>query len=51
LPADDDYGGMANIRRMLMASCVPALLEREGSSRYAQAALELIHKLLPQVGG
>ncbi len=51
LPADDDYGGLANVRRVLMASCVPALLEREGSARYAQAALELIHKVLPQVGG
>ncbi len=49
--ADDDYGGLANVRRVLMAVCVPALLEREGSPKYAHAALDLLQRLLPQMGG
>lgn len=51
LSADDDYGALANVRRVLMAACVPAFVEREGSPRYVHAALELLQKLLPQVGG
>ncbi len=51
LAADDDYGSLANVRRVLMAACVPGLLEREGSPKYAHAALDLLQRLLPQVGG
>jgi hypothetical protein len=49
LPCEGDYGLLANIRRVLSAACAPALFEREGNHRYLAHALELIHRLLPQV--
>jgi aminoglycoside phosphotransferase (APT) family kinase protein len=49
LACDGDYGLLANIRRVLSAACAPALFEREGNPRYLAHALELIHRLLPQV--
>lgn len=48
LPADDDYGELAMVRRVLMAACAPALLDREGSPRYLHAALEIVERCLPQ---
>ncbi|MFM9994587.1 MAG: phosphotransferase family protein [Phycisphaerales bacterium] len=50
LHTDDDYGSLANVRRVLMAACVPAFVAREGSPRYVHAALEALHRLMPQVG-
>jgi hypothetical protein len=51
LSTDGDYGQLANVRRVLMAACVPALFPQEGSTRYVQAALDLLLRVLPQVGG
>lgn len=50
LVCDDDYGTLANIRRVLMAACAPAWIEREGSPAHLAHALTLLQKLLPQVG-
>lgn len=50
LPANDNYPEIADVRRVLMASCAPAVLEREGGSpKYLHAALEIIERVLPQV--
>lgn len=43
----EDYGMLACVRRVLTAACAPALMEREGSKVYLQAALEMIRKNLP----
>jgi hypothetical protein len=50
LKADDDYAGLANVRRVLMAASVPAFLEHEGHPRYVHAALEVLERVLPMVG-
>jgi hypothetical protein len=50
LPCAGDYGTLANVRRVLAAAAAPALFEREGNIKYLDHALELIHRLLPQVG-
>lgn len=47
LSTSDDYGTLAAVRRVLMAGCVPAWLETEGSAAYAHAALEVIERNLP----
>lgn len=49
LDANDQYAEHANTRRVLMAACAPALLEREGNAKYLDAALEVIERILPQV--
>lgn len=49
LPTEGDYGSLANVRRVLTAASAPALLEREGNSRYLAYALDLLTRLLPQV--
>ncbi|GJQ29421.1 MAG: hypothetical protein HBSAPP03_13050 [Phycisphaerae bacterium] len=48
LPADDSYGDLAMVRRVLMAACAPALLDREGNPKYLRAALEIMERCLPQ---
>jgi len=47
LHCDGDYGRLASVRRVLTASCAPALIEREGNKAYLDAALEIIRKNLP----
>lgn len=49
LHAHDDYAMLANVRRVLVAACAPALVEREGNARYLHAALEMLNKYLPMV--
>lgn len=49
LPTDDRYAEVAMVRRVLMAACAPAFVEREGNPKYLHAALELIDQTLPQV--
>lgn len=52
LPTDEPGGAyveIANLRRVLMASVVPAFLEREGHPAYTHAALEVLERVLPQV--
>lgn len=49
LPVDEHYPRLANIRRVLMASCAPAMRDREGDRLYLQAALENLERFLPQV--
>jgi len=49
LPVEDDYAQLAAVRRVLMAACVPAFLEREGNPTYVEAALATLERLLPQV--
>ncbi|HYF13832.1 MAG TPA: aminoglycoside phosphotransferase family protein [Phycisphaerales bacterium] len=49
LPVTDNYAELANVRRVLMAACAPALIEREGNPKYLHSALEHIERLLPQV--
>jgi hypothetical protein len=49
LATDGDYGGVANLRRVLMAACAPAHLAGDGHPRYLHAALEVLERLLPQV--
>lgn len=45
----EDYTGLANVRRVLMAASVPAFLLHEGHPKYVGAALDLLERLLPQV--
>jgi len=47
LSCDGDYGRLASVRRVLTASCAPALIEREGNKQYLDAALEIIRRNLP----
>jgi hypothetical protein len=49
MQVDDHYPQLANIRRVLMASCAPAMMEREGGKAYLHAALEVLERFLPQV--
>lgn len=49
LPIDDHYPALADVRRVLMAACVPAFIEREGNPKYFHAALEIIERLHHQV--
>lgn len=49
LPADDSYGDTALVKRVLTASCAPALLDREGNQKYLAAALKVVSRHLPQV--
>lgn len=46
LNCEGDYGRLAAVRRVLTASCAPALIEREGNKAYLDAALEIIRKNL-----
>lgn len=48
LPADDNYGDLALVRRVLMAACAPQAIEREGNLKYLHAALAVIERFLPQ---
>jgi hypothetical protein len=45
----EDYGMLANIKRVLMGATSPAFLAREGNPRYLHAALEIVERLLPMV--
>jgi hypothetical protein len=47
LNCEGDYGRLASVRRVLTASCAPALIEREGNKAYLDAALEIIRRNLP----
>jgi hypothetical protein len=49
LATDEHYDQLANTRRVLMAACAPAMMQREGNARYLHTALEMIETLLPQV--
>jgi hypothetical protein len=48
LPTDENYADLAVVRRVLMAACAPALVDREGNPKYLHAALEVIERFLPQ---
>lgn len=48
LVVDDIYPSLSLVRRVLAASCAPALVEREGNPRYLHAALHNIEQYLPQ---
>jgi phosphotransferase family enzyme len=41
----EDYSHLANIRRLLMAACVPAFLGREGNPVYVEASLGILERL------
>jgi aminoglycoside phosphotransferase (APT) family kinase protein len=45
----EDYAELGNIRRVMLASCVPAFLQREGHPAYLEGALGVLEKLLPVV--
>lgn len=45
----EGYGELGNIRRVMLASCVPAFLSREGHPAYLEGALCVLEKLLPTV--
>lgn len=47
LAADDNYSEVGLVRRVLAAACAPALVDREGNSKYLHAALTTIERLLP----
>ncbi len=47
--AVDDYARIANVRRVLLAACVPAFLHREGHPLYLAAALRILERLVPVV--
>lgn len=51
LDSNGDHRTIANLRRALMAACVPAFLEGEGLPRYVNAALERLESLLPELAG
>ncbi len=45
----DDYGDLANIRRLLVAAAAPAFLRTDGNPRYLDAALGVMERLTPVV--
>lgn len=45
LQTGDDYADLANLRRLMMASCAPAFLAREGNPLYLETALRLVETL------
>lgn len=47
----DEASELAIIRRVLLAACVPAFLEREGHPAYLAASLERLEELAPRVCG
>lgn len=49
LDTSDDYARLAHVRRVLIASCAPAWMAREGHPAYLEAALAMIEKTLPLV--
>lgn len=50
LPTQGDYNELANLRRILMAACAPALIGSEGGNqKYLHSALTHVEKLLPMV--
>jgi hypothetical protein len=48
LPADDNYGDLAMVRRVLMAAVAPTMIDREGSPTYLVAAHDILERCLPQ---
>lgn len=42
----DEYAQLASIRRILLAACVPAFLDREGHPSYLAASLAMLEKQL-----
>jgi len=50
LSTDDQYAEIANVRRVLMAACAPAVTEVEGGNpKYMHSALLQIERYLPMV--
>lgn len=49
LDVSDDYGLIANVRRVLMAATTPAFMEREGHPAHLSATLDVLRRVLPQV--
>jgi aminoglycoside phosphotransferase (APT) family kinase protein len=50
LSTNDQYAEVANVRRVLMAACAPAVTEVEGcNAKYLHSALEQIERFLPMV--
>jgi aminoglycoside phosphotransferase (APT) family kinase protein len=50
LPTESAYAELANVRRVLMASCAPAMIGTEGGNqKYLHSALEHAKMLLPMV--
>lgn len=47
LSTGDEYARIADVRRLLMAACVPAMLGREGGPAYVDAALTILERLCP----
>lgn len=45
LKTGEEYAELANIRRLMMASCAPAFLGREGNPLYLETALRLVETL------
>jgi len=48
LDPGEDHGHLADVRRVLMAACVPGLINREGNPKYVEAALVVLEGLLPR---
>ena len=44
-----DYTLLAQIRRILVAACVPVFLDREGSAAYLDVALKTLERATPDV--
>lgn len=51
LDSNGDHLTIADVRRVLMAACVPAFLEGEGWPSYVSAALDRLETLLPSLVG
>jgi hypothetical protein len=50
LPTVGDYNELANLRRVLMGACAPALIAIEGSNqKYLKSALRHVQEMLPMV--
>jgi hypothetical protein len=49
LDTSDDYGQIANVRRVLMAATTPAFLEREGHPSYLEASLHVLERTMPML--
>lgn len=49
LECEEGANELADIRRALMAACVPAFIAREGNPKYVEAALEILERILPRI--
>ncbi|MEO1007019.1 MAG: aminoglycoside phosphotransferase family protein [Planctomycetota bacterium] len=51
LPIEDEYGKLANAKRLLAAAAAPANLDHEGDATYLAGALDVLERTVRTLGG